>query len=118
MSTCVSSMQVLNHGSRWPTIGAASARYTRGSTDECPGVIINRIGGASSPIADFASRLICATSTRKYARGFCWTGLDFPASDGRSQPTYWLLQVWKLNHSVPIAEYFARTKAKKDMVLA
>src|SRR5580704_562063 len=42
-------MQVLNHGSRCPTNGVASARYTRASTDEGPGVSINRYGGLSSP---------------------------------------------------------------------
>src|SRR5690242_6309566 len=42
-------MHVLNHGSRCPTSGAASARYTRGSTDDGPGVSINRQGGLSSP---------------------------------------------------------------------
>src|SRR5580704_19278346 len=42
-------MHVLNHGSRCPTSGVASARYTRGSTDDGPGVSINRYGGLSSP---------------------------------------------------------------------
>src|SRR5215471_3848627 len=74
-------MQVLNHGSRWPTMGAARARYTRGSTDEGPGVIINRIGGVSSPIPVFASGLICATSLWMCA-GLGRTGTNFPASDG------------------------------------
>src|SRR5216684_8581658 len=49
-STCVSSMQPLNHGSRWPTKGVASARYTRGSMDEGPGVSMSRLGGLSSPM--------------------------------------------------------------------
>src|SRR5262245_4149831 len=62
-------MQVLNHGSRWPTMGAERARYTRGSTDDGPGVIINRIGGTSSPIPDFASGLIYATSIRELCAG-------------------------------------------------
>src|SRR5271170_3226758 len=47
---CVSSMHVLNQGSRCPTNGAASARYTRGSIDDGPGVNINRVGGSSSPM--------------------------------------------------------------------
>src|ERR1700688_5068639 len=42
-------MQVLNHGSRWPTNGVAIARYTRGSTEDGPGVSINRTGGFNSP---------------------------------------------------------------------
>src|SRR6267154_5067391 len=51
-------MQVLNHGSMCPTTGAASARYTRGSIEDGPGVIISRIGGASSPIFFSAPSLI------------------------------------------------------------
>src|SRR5260370_25982355 len=43
-------MQPLNQGSRWPTSGVASARYTRGSIEDGPGVSISRLGGASSPI--------------------------------------------------------------------
>src|SRR5579885_2674360 len=42
-------MHVLNQGSRWPTSGVARARYTRGSTEEGPGVSISRTGGANSP---------------------------------------------------------------------
>src|ERR1700693_6484831 len=42
-------MQVLNHGSRWPTNGVAIARERRGSTDDGPGVSINRTGGFNSP---------------------------------------------------------------------
>ena len=48
--TCVSSMQPRNHGSMWPTSGVANARYTRGSTEDGPGVNISRTGGLSSPI--------------------------------------------------------------------
>src|SRR5207248_8874900 len=55
MRSCVSSMQVLNHGSRWPTTGAESARYTRGSIEEGPGVIISRVGGANGLIAILGS---------------------------------------------------------------
>src|SRR5882757_2497765 len=51
-------MQVLNHGSMCPTTGAASARYTRGSIEDGPGVIISRIGGANSPIFFSAPSLI------------------------------------------------------------
>src|ERR1700704_1436781 len=43
-------MHVLNQGSRCPTSCVAIARYTRGSTDDGPGVSINRTGGFSSPI--------------------------------------------------------------------
>src|SRR5271163_4692710 len=42
-------MQPLNHGSMWPTRLVASARYTRGSIDDGPGVSIKRFGGTSSP---------------------------------------------------------------------
>src|SRR5208283_6134195 len=43
-------MHPRNHGSRCPTSGVASARYTRGSIEEGPGVIIKRGGGFNSPI--------------------------------------------------------------------
>src|SRR5205823_4343883 len=46
----ISSMQPRNHGSMWPTSGVADARYTRGSTEDGPGVNISRTGGLSSPI--------------------------------------------------------------------
>ena len=46
---CVSSMQPRNQGSRWPTMGEARARYTRGSMEHGPGVIIKRMGGFNSP---------------------------------------------------------------------
>src|SRR5271157_3948035 len=49
-NTWVSSMQPRNHGSRCPTNGVARARYTRGSIEDGPGVIIKRTGGLSSPI--------------------------------------------------------------------
>src|ERR1700676_5493883 len=42
-------MQVLNHGSTWPTSGVAIARYTRGSTEDGHGGSINRTGGFNSP---------------------------------------------------------------------
>src|SRR5271155_3553226 len=42
-------MHSRNQGSRWPTMGAANARYTRASIEHGPGVIIRRVGGASSP---------------------------------------------------------------------
>src|SRR5215475_14661337 len=45
-------MHPRNHGSTCPTSGVASARYTRGSIDEGPGVNINRFGGFNSPICD------------------------------------------------------------------
>src|ERR1700730_6060706 len=43
-------MQPRNHGSMCPTRGVANARYTRGSIEDGPGVIISRTGGLSSPI--------------------------------------------------------------------
>src|ERR1700722_8578427 len=43
-------MHPRNHGSTWPTNGVASARYTRGSIEDGPGVSISRFGGFSSPM--------------------------------------------------------------------
>src|SRR5579862_7009806 len=53
--SCTSSITFVNHGSMCPTIGAAMARYTRGSTQDGPGVSINRWGGSSSPGKSFRS---------------------------------------------------------------
>ena len=49
-SIWTSSIMPVNHGSIWPTSGAAIARYTRGSTQEGPGVSISCSGGRSSPM--------------------------------------------------------------------
>ncbi len=57
-STCTSSIICVNHGSMWPTIGAAIARYTRGSTHDGPGVSIKRCGGKSSPIISCSGTFI------------------------------------------------------------
>src|SRR5271157_6354076 len=51
-------MQPRNHGSRCPTNGVARARYTRGSIEDGPGVIIKRAGGLSSPIGLVMSVLL------------------------------------------------------------
>src|SRR5580692_10652068 len=66
-------MHVLNHGSRCPTSGVASARYTRGSTDDGPGVSINRYGGLSSPtccVIVFVLLYSCAEMPKPPARAF------------------------------------------------
>src|ERR1700682_1237097 len=41
-------MNSVNQGSTCPTIGDASARYTRGLTQEGPGVSISLVGGCNS----------------------------------------------------------------------
>src|SRR5579871_2372041 len=56
-------MQPRNHGSTCPTNGVASARYTRGSIDDGPGVSISRFGGVSSPIWELS--LMFSTSKKR-----------------------------------------------------
>src|ERR1700683_1630491 len=50
----------MNQGSICPTSGADMARYTRGSMQEGPGVIIKRAGGRSSPIISFMILFLAA----------------------------------------------------------
>src|ERR1700688_3122509 len=92
-------MQVLNHGSMCPTIGAASARYTRGSIEEGLGVIISRIGGISSPI--FLCSIPSLISLTSNLRRECAIGrlarqvgtrlpenFNFPAPPPKPQPPF------------------------------
>src|SRR5712692_4522982 len=80
-------MQPRNHGSRCPTNGIESARYTRGSTEDGPGVSINRTGGFSSPMCWVITLALLVLATRsrwmsERPAGLCFG--DFPASAGRS----------------------------------
>src|ERR1700730_10966122 len=90
-------MQVLNHGSRWPTNGVAIARYTRGSIEDGPGVSINRTGGFNSPtvcvMACPSNRAVlggpaCAPEDHRSAAG----SLIFSDVTAKSQQTNWLLK--------------------------
>jgi hypothetical protein len=74
-----------------PTTGAARARYTRGSIEDGPGVIISRIGGASSPIFVFDEswlmdrNLDCQSVTPAHL-----AATNFRVFSPTPQPTYWL----------------------------
>src|ERR1700690_232564 len=58
-NSCTPPMNSVNQGSTCPTSGADSARYTRGLTQEGPGVSINRVGGCNSCIgSDISKNLI------------------------------------------------------------
>src|SRR6266849_6797547 len=96
-------MQPLNHGSICPTSGVAIARYTRGSTEDGPGVSINRTGGFSSPtccVMTFCPslflRLILALEARTAREATledfsCHGGnFNFRAIPIPVQPTIWL----------------------------
>src|SRR5579863_7798088 len=101
-------MQVLNHGSMCPTIGAANARYTRGSIDEGPGVIISRIGGASSPILLFSVPSLISLTSNLHRRTACRgvvrlprtrysENFNFPASPPKPQPPFCPFQYTRLS---------------------
>src|SRR5580704_4925052 len=91
-------MHVLNHGSRCPTSGVASARYTRGSTDDGPGVSINRYGGLSSPTCCVMVFVLLYSLARKCSScpppsadsRYYGRNLDFGATPRCPQPTNWL----------------------------
>src|SRR5579863_2252693 len=53
----------------WPTIGAAVARYTRGSTHDGPGVNIKRWGGRSSPMISCPRSVITLSQERQLLHG-------------------------------------------------
>src|ERR1700720_487778 len=81
---CVSSMHPRNQGSMWPTSWVASARYTRGSMEEGPGVIIRRTGGLSSPMGlDMSLPRI-----RRIASRHCGD-TSFPQGGALAQPSNW-----------------------------
>src|ERR1700681_2841980 len=67
-------MNSVNQGSTCPTIGEASARYTRGLTQEGPGVSINLVGGCNSSIGlDILNNLLFRAERQRTGAKICYT---------------------------------------------
>src|SRR6202166_3909462 len=84
-------MQVLNHGSRCPTNGVAIARYTRGSTEDGPGVSINRTGGFNSPTVCV---MVCPST-----RAVMWRHPLALSRTMEARPEYQFSPIWPLGRN-------------------
>src|SRR5580704_14988376 len=73
-------MNSVNHGSTCPTIGIASARYTRGLKHEGPGVSISLVGGRNSSIGFImTSNLSFHAATCRHVQNCALRGVHRPS---------------------------------------